>query len=207
MSAAAASIPERLPAYERWLAGLFTAASSPPPVVWLSRGVNRAEELRFSADTFRHLPRLFRDRETRDVRAALLLLLSAEGCGDRWWDRALPFPARADCVRSMGVACEHLGRLPGLADVLFNWWDYVLGGLQTAGDDIDRADELLRAICLETLGAMLDRPPLWESALHGLGHLHSEASRQRIDGWLGEHPQIEPRLLEYALECRHGLML
>ena len=128
----------------------------------------------------------------------------------------LGWAARQRCIRSIyhlfpqyfSAKCRPKGPDP-LDDVCFMWWDvYPLAGDPAIDPAFARVDRELVEVMGSTLG--LDSEACWYSALHALGHWqvhHPARVAALVDGFLMQHPEIDPKLREYALAPREGDVL
>lgn len=92
-----------------------------------------------------------------------------------------------------------------LNDICYMWWD-IIGISGRSEPEIN-----VTAIgVMECILANLTNPACWESALHGLGHYQRfdpPRIRAAIDGFIAKHPDLDPRLREYANAARYGAVL
>ncbi|MGH7814807.1 MAG: hypothetical protein ACREQI_12485 [Candidatus Binataceae bacterium] len=82
-------------------------------------------------------------------------------------------------------------------------------GGRAGGSPYFPKDLKIKREILCTLSELVTVPHLagQEAAIHGLGHIEQElrgSSREIIDRFLAEHPDLHPKLREYALQAREG---
>lgn len=98
-----------------------------------------------------------------------------------------------------------------LNSVCFIWWDMGLPIFNENEREPDPDSMNGTAIgVMERVLANLTNPACWESALHGLGHYQRfdpPRIRAAIDGFIAKHPDLDPRLREYANAARYGAVL
>jgi hypothetical protein len=137
-------------------------------------------------------------------------------------DPSVPIATRVRCVRS----CETLFRQlllprcsphlshrdePGASPlnlVCYMWWDT----MPVYGGSHPQDRHALHQAALETMGAILQMGSVacQESALHGLGHWHSNFPEQvedLVDAFIRSHANARPDLLAYARSARCGCVL
>jgi hypothetical protein len=92
-----------------------------------------------------------------------------------------------------------------LNDVCYMWWDII--GI--SGYKQPKIGDTAIGV-MERVLVNLTNPACWESALHGLGHYQRfdpPRIRAAIDGFIASHPDLDPRLREYANAARYGAVL
>lgn len=98
-----------------------------------------------------------------------------------------------------------------LNSVCFLWWDMGIPMFDEDEREPDPDSMNGTAIgVMERVLANLTNPACWESALHGLGHYQRfdpPRIRAAIDAFLAAHPDLDPRLREYANAARYGAVL
>jgi hypothetical protein len=119
------------------------------------------------------------------------------------WHRHVPFVMRVNCVRSMFNLYEKLFSHFLSETAAEMWWDSLAydwhcgnRARQNGGED-----EQMQDVMFSTLENVLALPSAncQAYALHGLGHLHHPDTKSLIDRYLGNHPNIDEGLREYAL--------
>jgi hypothetical protein len=204
------------PSFEQWLELFFVRSQHfsheeelPPAVAveYITRLFENAREI---------LGRFPEDRVAQGVREIV-----ANGSEYRWAlaDESIPWVARQRCARSMvclfeqyfAPRCKPLYPAPQrqdneLDDACFMWWDtYPSVGDSSSDQVIARVDRELLGVIISILG--IDSQACWESALHGFGHWqvhHPEEVATAIDAFLAKHPDLHPKLKEYAIRARGG---
>lgn len=122
---------------------------------------------------------------------------------DDWlWDSEVGSKSREDCIRSMVSVFKQLFVIDRLRFTCHMWWDC----LRYFGDDPDPITlEAIFQACCEILA--MPNPEVWDSALHGLGHLDHPGRRDAIEKFLVLHPELNDEMKRYAALCIEGTVL
>lgn len=127
----------------------------------------------------------------------------------------VPLTSRLDCIRSMyHVYSDYVSKLerepdPEIETGFYMWWDLILHGFWDSsrrtgcGDasKLDAESRVLLDVLFETLTRILAIPNQTSqlSALHGLGHLHHPRTKELIERFIDEHPNLTQEQKAYAL--------
>jgi hypothetical protein len=119
------------------------------------------------------------------------------------WETKIPFPQRAECVRTMFDLFSHFFATEPLEGSCVMWWDSIcydwhcgIRVRERGGDESAMQD-----VMFETISAILflDSPHCQKAALHGLGHLHHPETHALVQRYLEAHPSLAEAEREYAL--------
>ena len=118
------------------------------------------------------------------------------------WDDDIPLDLRLKCVAAMPTMFREFFADRPLEAACWMWWDM----LRTFHDDPDACivEAMVRALA-EVL--LLPARHCQMSALHGLGHLRHESKEEIIRAFLGNCPDLDNEIGEYAQKAIAGTVL
>ena len=138
------------------------------------------------------------------------------------WDSSIPVRERLECIRSTYfVFADFVAKseVEEMETCFYMWWD-LLGDafwwqpkLYSAGikhGEMSRLDSESRALAdgmFETLAHILELPDsrTQDCALHGLGHLHHPAGRERVQKFIDKNSAaLTDHPLKWLEQCRDG---
>jgi hypothetical protein len=178
----------------------------------------------YLTNLFENAPRVLRSFSDMQIKEGFWFLVSP-ACSDHLFTLSNPdvaWPERKRCIASiftlfkhfLTVRCSpHLSFLnePGanpLNAVCYMWWDL----LPVPGKPKDPMRRERNGAFLDVMRRSLELPSdaCRESALHGLGHWHSDYPAEVeaiIAQFLKRHSALRPELKDYALTAQKGLVL
>lgn len=115
----------------------------------------------------------------------------------------LPISLREECIRSMTELFKRLFANEPFDTSVHMWWDSLCYDWHCGNRKRERGGEdlELQNILFETLTKVLaiDSWICQGAALHGLGHLHHPRTKELIERFVDEHPNLTPEQQAYAL--------
>ena len=119
------------------------------------------------------------------------------------WSTSVPFPFRAECVRSMLPLFAQLFADEALENSVSMWWDSFCYDWHCGTRDRSRGgeDHAMQDVMFETLSQILglESEICQGAALHGLSHLHHPGTEEVIGRYLSEHPTLPEEWKRVAL--------
>jgi hypothetical protein len=118
-------------------------------------------------------------------------------------DSDLPLSVREECIRSMADLFKRLFATEPFDTSVQMWWDSLCYGWHCGNRQRERGGEdlELQNVYFETLTKVLEIDS-WicqGAALHGFGHLHHPQTKELIERFVDEHPNLTPEQKAYAL--------
>ena len=114
-----------------------------------------------------------------------------------------PLSSRKECIESMAVLFERLFASEPLDTSVHMWWDSLCYSWHCGNRKRERGGEdlELQDTYFQTLAKVLaiDSWICQGAALHGLGHLHHPRTKELIERFVEEHPNLTQEQKAYAL--------
>src|SRR5258708_14285816 len=118
-------------------------------------------------------------------------------------DTDIPLSVREECIRSMADLFKRLFVTEPFDSSVQMWWDSLCYDWHCGNRSRERGGEdlELQDMFFQTLAKVLaiDSWICQGAALHGLGHLHHPQTRELIDRYIDEHPNLTAEQKAYAL--------
>jgi hypothetical protein len=115
----------------------------------------------------------------------------------------LDFITREACVRTMYHLFERLFAIEHLDSSAHMWWDALCYDWHCGNRDRANGgdDRYMQDVMFETLAKILQLNSIecQKDALHGLGHLHHPGTKELIDQYVANHPNLSSEIRNYAL--------
>ena len=151
-------------------------------------------------DLFRNSSVLLTRFRPEQLEQGFWFLLGSEFDLPRYiWDERISSQLRRESILAMVDVYGQLFSEDPLETIGHMWWDLVITEYQ-------RRDSALEETMLEALSSILriDSLECQKAALHGLGHLESDAKKAVIETYLKEHPHIDLDTQAYAEAAIQG---
>jgi len=202
--------------FEEWVERVF-ALSSPTDDCDAWESILVSDVLPYTTRLFSESGTLLKNIQDVNVSAGFWYLVGAPTALHQLRSTGWTVEERCACIRStlcvfrdvFNTRCGRDYDVDGseLDICCHMWWD----NFPTWGTPGDPALRPIDSCILDTMNEILslDNPNCRGSALHGLGHWHSQYPQETeaiISRYLQQSPQLSPQLKSYALAARRGMV-